>query len=218
MISTADSLLILSATEMSENLIKPSFGKDLDPGRLTALRRSRIVTASLAVIALALAYVSPSRLIFTLVSYVWAGIGCTFSVVIIFSLFWKRFHGRAVLATIVTGLLFTIFWMSAGFEQHYRVTEDKLSSLVEAEIITEEQASGFAELLDQKYVSVSKFERILEEKFIETPTEQVVEENLPVLVTTFTQKGLTARLFTFIVALVTAVLTTYLIPKKEKTH
>jgi len=215
MISTADSLLILSATEMSENLIKPSFGKDLDTGRIKGLRRSRIVTASLAVIALALAYVSPSRLIFTLVSYVWAGIGCTFSVVIIFSLFWKRFHGRAVLATIIAGLLFTIFWMSAGFEQHYRVTDDKLSSLVEAEIISEEQASDFVELLDQKYISVTKFERILEEKFTETATERIVEEKLPVLVTTFTQKGLTARLFTFIVALVTAVLTTYLIPKKE---
>jgi len=95
------------------------------------------------------------------------------------------------------------------------VTDDKLSSLVAAEIISEEQASGFVELLDQKYISVTKFERILEEKFTETATERIVEEKLPVLVTTFTQKGLTARLFTFIVALVTAVLTTYLIPRKE---
>ncbi len=215
MISTADSLLILSATEMSENLIKPSFGGDRDTGRKKALRRSRIVTASLAVIALALAYVSPSRLIFTLVSYVWAGIGCTFSIVILFSLFWKRFHGRAVLATIITGLLFTIFWMSAGFEQHYRVTEDKLTSLVEEEIISSEQASLFVEMVDQKFISVTKFERMLKEKYSEIATEEVVEENLSLLVSTFTQKGLTARLFTFIVALVTGVLTTYLIPKKE---
>ncbi len=215
MISTADSLLILSATEMSENLIKPSFRNDRDEGRKRALHRSRIVTASLAVIALALAYVSPSRLIFTLVSYVWAGIGCTFSVVIIFSLFWKRFHGRAVLATIIIGLLFTIFWMSAGFEQHYRVTDEKLTSLVEAEIISGEQASGFAGMVDQKFTSVTKFEKILAEKYAALATEGVIEENLPVLVSTFTQKGLTARLFTFIVALVTAVLSTYLIPKKE---
>jgi sodium/proline symporter len=215
MISTADSLLILSATEMSENLIKPSFEKDIDRGRKRSLRRSRIVTASLAVIALALAYVSPSRLIFTLVSYVWAGIGCTFSVVIIFSLFWRRYHGRAVLATIITGLLFTIFWMGAGFEQHYRITEEKLSSLVTEEIITDEQASGFHGMMGQKFVSASTFERTLEKHLPATTEGKRAEEILPVLVSTFTQKGMTARLFTFVVALFTAVLSTFLIPKKE---
>jgi Na+/proline symporter len=215
MISTADSLLILSATEMSENLIKPSFEGDVNRGRKKSLRRSRIVTASLAVIALALAYVSPSRLIFTLVSYVWAGIGCTFSVVILFSLFWKRYHGRAVLATIITGLLFTIFWMGAGFEQHYRVTDEKLTSLVNEQVITDEQAAGFAEMIEKKFVSVSAFERTLRKYFSTTATKEKIEETLPKLVSSFIQKGLTARLFTFIVALVTAVLTTYLIPKKK---
>ncbi|MEZ5011786.1 MAG: hypothetical protein R2744_09405 [Bacteroidales bacterium] len=56
-------------------------------GKQRSLLLSRSVTALLAVVALGLAYISPSRLIFTLVSYVWAGIGCTFSVVIIYSLF-----------------------------------------------------------------------------------------------------------------------------------
>ena len=115
MISTADSLLILSATELSENLIKPLSKKKLNPKN--NLLRSRIVTALLAVIALFLAYVSPSDLIFTLVSYVWAGIGGTFSVVILLTLFWKRFHGKAALSTIVTGMLFTIIWISSGMEE-----------------------------------------------------------------------------------------------------
>ena len=75
------------------------------------------MTALLAVVALAAAYLSPSKLIYTLVGYVWAGIGGTFSVVILFSLFWKRYHGKAVLVTIVTGMLFTIFWISSGLEQ-----------------------------------------------------------------------------------------------------
>ncbi len=115
MISTADSLLILSATELSENLIKPAFkGKTK---KVNSLFRSRVVTALLAVIALALAYYSPSDLIFTLVSYVWAGIGGTFSVVILLSLFWKKYHGRAVLATISVGIVFTIVWISSGMEQ-----------------------------------------------------------------------------------------------------
>ncbi len=113
MISTADSLLVLSSTELSENLIG-QFGGGAWRGN--ALKRSRITTAALAAIALALAYVFPSRLIYTIVGFVWAGIGGTFSVVILLTLFWKRYHGKAVLCTIVGGLLFTIIWQSAGME------------------------------------------------------------------------------------------------------
>jgi len=142
MISTADSLLILSASELSENLIKPLFMADKKSSG--SLLMSRVVTALLAVIALVLAYFSPSDLIFTLVSYVWAGIGGTFSVVILLSLFWKRYHGRAVIATIAVGLLFTIFWISSGLD-----------------------------------------------------------------------KEITSRMLTFFVALITAVVSTYLIPKKK---
>jgi sodium/proline symporter len=117
MVSTADSLLILSSTELSENLIKPAFRKDKEESRRKALRRSRIITAVLAVIALALAYVSPQKLIFSIVGYVWAGVGCTFSVVVLFTLFWKRYHGRAVIATIISGLVFTIFWIATGLDK-----------------------------------------------------------------------------------------------------
>lgn len=116
MISTADSLLILSATELSENLLKP-IGKFRKGGEKSALKRSRIVTALLAVIALALAYVSPSKLIFSLVSWVWAGVGGTFSVIILLTLFWRRFHGKAVLVTLVFGPLFTIIWSLTGMNE-----------------------------------------------------------------------------------------------------
>ncbi|MEJ2637624.1 MAG: sodium/proline symporter [Calditrichia bacterium] len=116
MISTADSLLILSSIELSENLIKPAM-KSKGKGKVDNLARSRLITALLAFIALAAAYLSPSNLIYTLVGYVWAGIGGTFSVVILLTLFWKRFHGRAVVATIISGMLFTIIWISSGLEE-----------------------------------------------------------------------------------------------------
>ncbi len=117
MISTADSLLILSASELSENIIKPALKmrnqQEIDK---KSLSHSRLVTASLALIALILAYFSPSKLIFTLVSYVWAGIGGTFSVVILLTLFWRRFHGKAVIITIVVGMVFTIIWSITGMD------------------------------------------------------------------------------------------------------
>ncbi len=114
-ISTANSLLILSATELSENIIKPLKNRNLDTK--TSLLYSRVITAILSGIALILAYFSSGNLIYTIVGYVWAGIGCTFSVVILLTLFWKRFHGLPALLTIITGLLFTIIWISTGLEK-----------------------------------------------------------------------------------------------------
>lgn len=181
-ISTANSLLIVSATELSENIVKTSFEKRKKAYK--GLKSSRIITALLAVIALIFAYYSYSpltlndksidylkeknipvevinsvnelkdkefykkgdfseaiaktigeqhqkeygqiifesakkegTLIFTMVSYVWAGIGGTFSIVIILTLFWKKYHGRAVVLTIIVGMLFTIIWISTGMEK-----------------------------------------------------------------------------------------------------
>lgn len=114
-ISTANSLLILSATELSENLIQPLRNKK--NSSRNALQQSRIVTAALSAIAFLLAYFSQGDLIYTIVGYVWAGIGGTFSVVILLTLFWKRYHGIAALLTIITGLTFTIVWISTGMEQ-----------------------------------------------------------------------------------------------------
>lgn len=118
MISTADSLLILSATEFSENLLKPAFKKYRMGSEKLNLTTSRVITALLAIIALLLAYFSgDGTYIFSLVSYVWAGIGGTFSVVILLTLFWKRFHGMSVVITIICGIMFTIIWIQTGMEE-----------------------------------------------------------------------------------------------------
>jgi len=66
---------------------------------------------------LILAYYSSGNLIYVIVGYVWAGISSTFSVVILLTLFWKRFHGTAALLTIISGLLFTIIWISSGMDK-----------------------------------------------------------------------------------------------------
>ncbi|RLD68579.1 MAG: sodium/proline symporter, partial [Bacteroidetes bacterium] len=118
MISTADSLLILSSTELTENLLKPASKKMQNISNKQQLFISRGITALLAVIALSLALISgDNTFIFSLVSYVWAGIGGTFSVVVLLTLFWKKYHGRAVLVTIVTGISFTIIWINTGMEE-----------------------------------------------------------------------------------------------------
>ncbi len=110
--STADSLLILSATELSESIIKPYFLKN----KKNSLLVSRIITVILALLALLAAFFAPTNLIYTLVGYVWAGIGGTFSIIILFSLFWKRFHSMAAIITIIIGIVFTMVWISTGME------------------------------------------------------------------------------------------------------
>ncbi|MGQ9846751.1 MAG: sodium/proline symporter [Bacteroidales bacterium] len=110
--STADSLLILSATELSETLIKPYFLKSTK----NTLLISRMITVIIAGLALMAAFLAPTNLIYTLVGYVWAGIGGTFSVIILCALFWKRFHALAAIITILVGISFTIIWISTGME------------------------------------------------------------------------------------------------------
>ena len=212
MISTADSLLILSATELSESMIRKenkSHGKELI---FRTLRKHRITTALLAVIALALSYVSPSKLIFTLVSYVWAGIGCTFSVVILFTLFWQKFHGRAALITIIAGILFTVLWISGGFEQHYKVSDSKTEFLVSQNIISNDEKESLIEIEGKKFVSSSKFEAAVNERLDESDTDN----RLSVITFAYTVKGIPARLTTFIAALTVAIISNCLIPAGNK--
>jgi len=212
MISTADSLLILSATELSENILKKERKNGTEIPHKKTLKRHRITTALLAVVALGLSYISPSNLIFTIVSYVWAGIGCTFSVVVLFTLFWKRFHGRAAIITVVAGMLFTMIWISGGFEQHYRVTSTKVELLVSQNVINNTESQKLLSLEGEKYVNLAKFESVLKDNtgILED------EKKLSVISSAFTEKGVPARLTTFIFSLLTAVLSTLIVKPKTK--
>lgn len=207
-ISTADSLLILSATEFSENLLgKNGIGYGQNAA-VSSLRRHRIITALLALVALGLSFVSPSRLIFTIVSYVWAGIGCTLSVVVLFSLFWKRFHGRAAIITVISGLLFTFFWISGGFEQHYRITKEKIDFLDSQKIISPEQKSVLINIEGLQRVSPERFEKVIRQ----TLHESASDDNISIILSAFIRKGVPARLTTFIFSLIVAVISVYLVP------
>lgn len=207
MISTGDSLLIISATELSESILKKRETSTALKTTSNSLKRHRLTTALIAVIALILSYISPSKLIFTIVSYVWAGIGCTFSVVILFTLFWKRFHGKAAVMTVAAGLIFTVFWISGGFEQHYRVTESKTEFLVNQSIINDQEKESLLILEGHRFVSSTKFETALKNNLEDTGDEK----KLAVITSAFTAKGIPARLTTFVFSLLVAIFSTFII-------
>ena len=54
-----------------------------------------------------------NSVIFTLVSFAWAGFGATFGPVILFSLFWKRMNRAGALAGMLTGGISVFVWKLA---------------------------------------------------------------------------------------------------------
>lgn len=116
MLSTADSLLVLSATEFVENIVLPITSKktSLSPEKL--LNLSRYSTACVGLIALGVAFVVPTTLINTIVGFAWAGVGSTFAAITLLTLFWSRFNSRGVVAAILCGVVFTIVWATSSYE------------------------------------------------------------------------------------------------------
>jgi len=113
MMSTADSQLLIATSSISEDVIHKALNKELDDKALVLI--SRIVILVVGVIALILAFTSKS-LIYTIVHFAWAGIGCSFSPAVILSFFWKRFSARGVIASLVAGFMVTVLWMITGWD------------------------------------------------------------------------------------------------------
>ncbi len=114
MMSTADSQLLIATSSISEDIVHKSLRKDLDDRRLVFI--SRIVILLVGMIALIMAFTSRS-LIYTIVGWAWAGIGCSFAPAVILSFFWKRFSGQGVIASLVSGFVTTVVWMTTGLDR-----------------------------------------------------------------------------------------------------
>jgi len=110
MLSTADALIIVSSIELSENIIKKFFSKGND------LFVSRMVTFLLATCALIASFITPTKIIFNLVGYVWAAIGGTFSAIVLLSFFWEKFNSKSALITAILGVIFTVVWINTKLE------------------------------------------------------------------------------------------------------
>lgn len=76
---------------------------------------SRITVIAGGTLGLILSLVSDS-LIYTVVSFAWAGIGNTFSAAILMTFFWKKTSGAGIVATIITGFISAVVWTSSPLE------------------------------------------------------------------------------------------------------
>jgi sodium/proline symporter len=115
MISTAESMLLLAATSISEDVYKGIIKKGRTKDR-TLLTTSRVATVVIGVLGLAMA-LTTKNLIYYIVSYAWAGIGCSFAPAVLLSFYWDRFSSAGVVTALITGLVTTVAWMLAGLEK-----------------------------------------------------------------------------------------------------
>lgn len=108
--STADSQLLVSASSIANDLVKP-FKKDISEKALMWI--SRIAVLGVALLALCIA-IDPNNSIMDLVSDGWAGLGGAFSAVMLFSLFWRKTSFKGAVTGIIVGGSTVILWLIFG--------------------------------------------------------------------------------------------------------
>ncbi len=106
-ISSSDSYLLIAASAVAKNIYQGVAKKNAaDKAVMTV---SRITLLVIALIAMFLAF-DENSVIFSIVSFAWAGFGATFGPLMLFSLFWKRTTRWGAVAGMVGGAGMVFLW------------------------------------------------------------------------------------------------------------
>ncbi|MEM8965670.1 MAG: sodium/proline symporter, partial [Bacteroidota bacterium] len=110
--STIDSLLVVASSSVSRDLYQKVYHPQLTDNQLSAFSRKTTLALSVLalLVALAVAYFSPTRTIFWFVIFGWSGIAATFCPMMILSLFWNKYTEQGALASMITGFLSVPFF------------------------------------------------------------------------------------------------------------
>lgn len=106
-ISSSDSYLLIAASAFSKNIYQGILKKDATEKQIMNI--SRITLSIVALIGIFIA-LDENSVIFTIVSFAWAGFGATFGPIMIFSLFWKRTNRQGAIAGMLAGGLSVFIW------------------------------------------------------------------------------------------------------------
>ena len=107
MMSTADSQLLVISSSVIEDFFHQTLGINVSDTLL--LRASRVITILIGIIGFTIA-VTSDKLIFSMVSYAWAGLGSSFGPALLLLLKWKKVSFQGVIAGLITGFLTTVIW------------------------------------------------------------------------------------------------------------
>jgi len=113
-ITTANSQLMVVTSSVSEDIIHKTLGMKLSDRQLVMI--SRLTILVVGIIGMIIALTSES-LLYLVVSWAWAGVGGTLSPAILMTFFWRRYSSVGLIATIISGFVFTVIWISTGLDE-----------------------------------------------------------------------------------------------------
>ena len=106
-ISSSDSYLLIAASAFSKCFYQGIMKKDASDKAVLLV--TRVTLLVIAIIAMLIA-LDENSIIFTIVSFAWAGFGATFGPIMLFSLFWKRVNRAGAIAGMLTGGGMVFIW------------------------------------------------------------------------------------------------------------
>ncbi len=106
-ISSSDSYLLIAASAFAKNIFEGIIKKDADDKAVMMVSRIMLLTISLVGIVIAW---DDQSVIFSLVSFAWAGFGAVFGPIMLFSLFWKRTTRAGAVAGMISGGVMVFLW------------------------------------------------------------------------------------------------------------
>ena len=106
-ISSSDSYLLIAASALAKNVYQGICRKNATDKQVMNASRITLLVISLVAIIIAL---DEGSVIFTIVSFAWAGFGAVFGPLMLFSLFWKRTNRAGAIAGMLSGGIMVFVW------------------------------------------------------------------------------------------------------------
>ena len=106
-ISSSDSYLLIAASAFAKNIFQGVAKKTATDKQVMLVTRITLLVIAIIGVIIAL---DENSVIFTIVSFAWAGFGATFGPLMLFSLFWKRTTRAGAIAGMVGGAAMVFFW------------------------------------------------------------------------------------------------------------
>ena len=106
-ISSSDSYLLIAASAFAKNIFQGVVKKNATDKQVMLVTRITLLAIALIGIIIAL---DENSVIFSIVSFAWAGFGATFGPLMLFSLFWKRTNRAGAIAGMVSGAAMVFIW------------------------------------------------------------------------------------------------------------
>ena len=106
-ISSSDSYLLIASSAVAKNIYQGIFKKDATDKQVMKISRITMILIALfgAIIAL-----DENSVIFSIVSFAWAGFGAAFGPLMLFSLFWKKTTRSGAIAGMLSGAAVVFIW------------------------------------------------------------------------------------------------------------